>query len=64
MSVPAPRSMVPPVMAVAERDGVGIGAAGDGLDVGDGGGVGEVAEGQLSVPAPRLMVPLVSWWPG
>ena len=32
--------------AVVERDGVGAGAAGDGLDVGDGGGVGEAAEGE------------------
>ena len=45
----------------AERDRVGTGAAGDGLDVGDGGGVGEVAERELSVPAPRSMVPPVTW---
>ena len=38
----------------AERDGVGAGAAGDGLDIGDGGGVGEVAEGQRVVAGAQV----------
>ena len=36
-----------------EGDGVVAGAAGDGLDVGDGGGVGAVPRVRVSVPAPR-----------
>ena len=39
----------------AERDGVGLRAAGDRLDVRDRHGVGAVASVRLSVPAPRLM---------
>ena len=37
----------------AERDGVGAGAAGEGLDVGDGGRVGALPRVSVSVPAPR-----------
>ena len=52
---PAPRSTAMAVVsAVAECDGVGAGAAGDGLDVGDGGGVGEVAEGQRVVAGAEI----------
>ena len=44
--------------AAAEGDGVVAGAAGEGLDVGDGGGVGEVPRVRVSLPAPRSTEPL------
>ena len=47
VSVPAPRSMEPLVRAVASVIGVGAGAADQGLDVGDGAGVGDGGEGEL-----------------
>ena len=37
----------------AQRDGVGAGAAGERLDVGDGGVLAKLPKGQVSVPAPR-----------
>ena len=45
--MPAPRSMLPLAMRGAERDGVGAGAAGDGLGVVDRAGVGDIGQGEL-----------------
>ena len=47
VSLPAPRSMEALAAAALEGDGVGAGAADDGLDVGGRDGVGAVGEGQL-----------------
>ena len=44
---------MPLVTAVAEGDRVGAGAADEGLDVADGAGVGERAEGELVAAARR-----------
>ena len=47
VSLPAPRSIEPLATAAREGDGVGAGAADDGLDVGDRDGVGAVCQREL-----------------